>query len=107
MSKFITILLMTYFASSCRSVERALICNEVDKYQVKPTETCIISVSRDTCYCADFDVNSWSTTSDLRRNPLEYCEGIQGIKSEFAIGEIRPKFIALQRLRESSCKVKK
>lgn len=107
MKNFILLLLMIYVASSCRSVERQLICNEVEKYQIAPTESCITSIKFESCLCAPFDVNTWSITGDYEKKPLEYCDGIEGVKVEFGVQEIQPKFIALQRLREESCRKRK
>ena len=107
MKNFIILLSMIYFASSCRSPERALICKAIEDYQVRPTESCIVSVKHNTCYCADFDVNLWENTSDLRREPLDYCEGFQGVRIEFGQLNIKPNFKALQRLKEESCQKQK
>lgn len=100
--------MMCLVVSSCRSVERTLVCNEVKKYQIDPTEACIVSIKFDACLCtSNFDVNSWSAETEFRKEPLEYCEGIMGVKRDFALAEIQPKFVALQRLRESSCNPRK
>lgn len=100
----IFVLSMMFFVSSCRSFERKLICDEVTQYQVKETEVCIVSIRFNSCLCADkFDLNSWSTINDFRQEPLDYCDGIMGVQKEFALKEVEPKFVALQRLRESSC----
>jgi hypothetical protein len=100
----IFVLSMMFFVNSCRSPERALICNEVTKYQVVENEVCVVSIKFNACLCADkFDINSWSQISDFKAKPLEYCDGIMGVQKEFALKEIQPKFKALQRLRESSC----
>lgn len=100
----ISVLLMMFFVSSCRSVERALICNEVDNYQVDETEVCIVSIRLNSCLCTtNFDINSWTSTNDFTHNALDYCDGFMGVRRDFALREIQPKFKALQRLRESSC----
>ena len=97
-------LLMMFFVVSCRSFERELLCNEIDKYQVIETEACIVSIKYNACLCtSNFDVNSWTALEDYRKEPLEYCDGIMGVKRDFALAEIEPNFVALQRLRESSC----
>lgn len=104
----ILILSTVFFASSCKSPERALICNEVSKYQVNETEACVTSVKHNACFCAKFDVNTWNTLEDFREEPLDYCDGFIGVKNKFGIEEIQPKFKALQRLRTESCrKIKK
>lgn len=101
----IFVLSMMFFVNSCNSLERKAICNEVTKYQIKETEVCVVSIKNNACLCSDkFDVNSWSYSTDFRAEPLDYCDGIMGVRSKFALAEIQPKFKALQRLRESSCK---
>lgn len=105
-SKNIFALLMTCLVLvSCNSVERKAICGAVTSYQIEENEACIVSIQHNACLCAKkFDFNSWSENSKFRVEPLEYCEGLMGVNKDFALREIQPKFIALQRLRESSCK---
>lgn len=105
-SKNIVVLLMMCLSLvSCQTAERKLICNEVTNYQVKEGEACIVSIKFNACLCSNkFDVNSWSSPVEFRVEPLTYCDGIMGLNKDFALKEIQPKFVALQRLREASCK---
>lgn len=103
---FTFVLLMTFLLGSCRSVERATICHEVAKYQVEPTEACVVSMKHLACFCGPFDVNTWEFTGELVEDHLDKCDGIVGVQTSFGIQHITPNFTALQRLREESCKVK-
>jgi len=81
-----------------------MVCNEVTKYQIDMTEGYFYR--RGHCYKAPLDVNVWKNQTDLVEVDLSECDGIHGVKVTFAIAEIQPKFTALQRLREESCKRK-
>lgn len=102
MMKTITfVLLMTFFASSCNTVVRKAMCKEITKYQVDMVDSYVYRKGR--CYSAPFNVNSWQDLQDYVEVPLENCDGIQGVKVTFGISEIKPKFTALQRIRENAC----
>lgn len=67
MKMLITILLTTFFLSSCRSVERRVICGEINIYQIKPVPMCDISFQFNRCRCRCFDYNQWTTISDINQ----------------------------------------
>jgi hypothetical protein len=97
--------MMLFVVASCRSLERTLTCNEITNYQIDMTEGYFYR--RGHCYKAPLNVNAWENQGDLVEVDLYECDGIHGVKVTFAIAEIKPKFTALQRLREESCAPKK
>lgn len=105
MKNYTFVLLTIFFVSSCRSVERKLICNEVTKYQVDETTSYLYHKGH--CYSAPFDLNNWEILEDYKEVPVESCDGLQGVNVKFGIEEVTPKFTALQRLREESCRKRK
>src|SRR5690606_31317200 len=96
MRTYIVVLLMI-FLSSCRSVERTLVCNAVEDYSVGVIEACTYSHQFKGCYCYDFDFESWSAVSDVRREDESYCDDLQGFKLDYSLQHIQPKIKALSR----------
>lgn len=105
MNRLTMILLMMSFAS-CRSFERQLICNKIDEYKISVSESCVFSPKHNTCYCSEFDFDTWRVKGELRREPLDYCEGFQGFRTKEGLSNIQPNMTALKRLKEDSCNVK-
>jgi hypothetical protein len=102
MKNFICVLLTIFFVSSCNTIQRKAVCNEVANYQVEETDSYFYRKGR--CYSARFDINSWLILEDYTEVPLEKCDGLQGVKVEVAVSEIIPKFTALQRIRSEQCR---
>jgi hypothetical protein len=101
--RLITILLLTTFLASCRSVQTQMVCNELRNQQIKPVEMCDISFKFNRCRCRMFDINSWNALSEAVDHPLNYCDGIAGFRLEDIATEIRPKIKAMYRLKGNLC----
>lgn len=101
--RLITILLLTTFLGSCRSVQTSVICSEIRNQEINPVELCDISFQFLRCRCRQFDMNSWASTSEAVDYPLEHCDGMAGFKLDDMALEIRPKVKALYRLKENLC----
>jgi len=69
-----TLLWMIFFLSSCRSFERQVICQEIDKYQIKPIPLCDVSFQFNRCRCRCFDYNKWETLPDIKK-----CKNFQDV----------------------------
>ena len=103
MTKLLTIVLLTTFLVSCRSIERRMICSELDNYQIKPIEMCDINIKFYRCRCRQFDFNSWEALSEPINHPLEYCDKLVGFNINDIAVEIKPKIKAMYRLKENLC----
>lgn len=103
MTKILTILLLTTFLASCRSIERRMICSELRKHEIAPIEMCDINIKFDRCRCRSFDFNSWEALSEPVNHPLEYCDKLTGFKLDVAAVEVKPKIKAMYRLKENLC----
>lgn len=99
----IMILLSMISLTSCRSVERRLICAELKKQEIDPVEMCDINIKFDRCRCRMFDMNSWNALSEPINHPLSYCDGMAGYKLNDISLEIRPKVKAMYRLKANLC----
>lgn len=97
-------MLLTIFFVSCQSAERGTLCKAVRDYTPEVTEACTFSPKHNTCYCSEFDFDSWKIKGEIRREPLDHCEGYFGFNMKENTKEIRPKMEALKRLKEDSCR---
>lgn len=103
--------LLMIFLTSCRSVERRVICAEIRKQEIAPVEMCDIQVDTDVfenlvsarCRCRQFDINSWTALTEPVNHPLWHCNHIAGYRLEAIATEVRPKVKALYRLKENLC----
>lgn len=106
-----TILLLMIFLTSCRSVEQRVVCSELRKQEILPTEMCDIKIELDAfdnlvearCRCRQFDMNSWTALTEPVNQPLSYCNNIAGYRLEAIALDIRPKVKAMYRLKENLC----
>lgn len=103
MTKLLTIVLLTTFLASCRSIERRMICSELATHKIKPVEMCDINIKFDRCRCRQFDINSWEALSEPVNHPLEYCDKLVGFNISDIALEIKPKIKAMNRLKENLC----
>lgn len=101
--RLIMIALLMTFLTSCRSIQRTLVCNELQNHKINPVTLCDISIKFDRCRCRTFDVNSWNSLSEAENFPLSHCDGLAGFKVDEIAGEIRPKIKAMYRLKENLC----
>lgn len=98
-----TILLLTIFLVGCRSIDRRMICKQLDEYAYSPVTLCDISFKFNRCRCRTMDINSWNAMSDAIDLPIEACDGIAGYKMEDIANDIRPKTKAMFRLKGNLC----
>lgn len=103
MFRIITILLMTFFLSGCRSVERRLTCAQIEAHQIPHVEFCDISFKFNRCRCRMFDMNSWEPTTEPIDYELEYCEGVAGPHLADIARDVRPNVKALAQLKRNLC----
>jgi hypothetical protein len=80
-----------------------MICDELKKHEIAPLEKCTIDMKLSVCRCRIFNINNWTTIGTPANHPLEYCDGIQGFRTEVEAVEVRPKVKAMYRLKENLC----
>ena len=102
----ITILLLTIFClsfSGCGTVERRIVCKQIDSHQIPDVEYCDISFSKNRCRCRMFDMNEWEPVGDPVNHPIEYCERIAGPRLDDIATNVRPQVKALAQLKRNMC----
>lgn len=90
-------------ASSCGSIQRKIICNDIREHEIKPHQMCDISFSKNRCRCREFDFNSWTELSEPVNYPIEQCEGIGGFFLEDIALDVRPQIRALHTIKGNLC----
>jgi hypothetical protein len=103
MFKITMMLLMTFFLSGCRSVERRITCAQIKNHQVPQNMFCDVSFKFNRCRCRQFDMNEWEAVGDPIDYPIEECEGIAGYFLEDIARDVRPNVKALANLRRNMC----
>lgn len=121
MKTIILMLLMMFLSlgvSSCGSVTRKIVCNQIHDNEMKPLASGQISLHFKHCLARCIDPNSWEyleltncpnefpeakAGEIVRKYPIENCEGIVGFFIEDIATEIRPKVTALNRIKEDYC----
>lgn len=104
MAKITTLVLMIFFLSGCRSLERKLICAQLEQHKIRPHELCDISFSpTPRCRCRQFDFNSWEALGPAENFDLTYCQGVVGFRVSDVTSDIKPNIKALYKIKENLC----
>jgi hypothetical protein len=105
----IIMMLLTLLLTSC--VNRALVCNQIKKSEIKPLVTCDLSFKFNRCRCRCFSLTKYAIIDDKYCGqsfisddyPVDKCEGLQGFFVEDWATNVRPKQKKLYNLYENLC----
>lgn len=101
--KMLIIAILTTSLAGCRSVERALVCNDLEKYSLGTHEVCSYSRTFNKCKCKQVHIDSWTEVTEFQEYPLHHCDDLLGIKAKTWGEEIGPNLRSLNHLKEERC----
>ena len=117
--------LLTIFSVSCNSIQRKLVCKQVESatFSLKPMYDVSFRFNR--CRARCFDMTNWNAVaidycpelepdvllygvgfdgdSDSINLPVERCEGIAGFDLVDIAKDIKPKILKLNAIKEDQC----
>lgn len=103
MRNLIIIILMICLVG-CRSIERALVCHAIQDNELGTHEFCVTDITFNACRCRELSLDNFQGITPFVKKPLEYCDGMAGLKFESWGENIGPKLKALSRLKEERCR---
>jgi len=123
--RILTMTLLMIFSASCNSVQRKLICRQVESatFTVKPMYDVSFRFNR--CRARCFDMTNWNAVaidycptlledaetygvgfdgdSESINLPVDRCEGVAGFSLEDIAKDIKPKILKLAAIKEDQC----